>query len=594
MRLVLHRDIPDDPQLQLEWNALVQQMEIPEVFYTHQWALAVRKAYGGSLTPMLMLAYEEKKLRGVAALATDPKNQQVTFLCGSTADYCDFVSAPDGRVEFLEAVLEELDRAGFSKISLTSIPADSATIPVLRSLGHKRSYHLFVRLTALCAQVKLGAQDERVTMKAALARKKIFRYSMNSFRKEGEVSFRHLATWAEIEPALHSFSTAHVARFLATGRISNIVSAQRRIFLNELAFSLSNSGWLALSQLLVGERTVAWNYGFRFHGSWFWYQPTFDTSYERLSPGYCLLSRIISEACEQEEVQTVDLGLGAEGYKERFGNNVRSTLHATLTKSFGQHTTEMIRYSAAHAIKSVPQVESAVRTVLQSIGRSLPEAREKLASSVAGRVSKRASHLFHRRQEIVFYQWMSDLSAHNDPSAPAESSANGLSLGPINLEMLALAAMAYENEPDTLSYLLASARRLQQKGQGFALFHREVPVSFCQVGEFEGFQMKELKTQLGAPSPNAAIIFEWWTPHSRRGRRYFTTALFLAAQQIVASGKEPWTFTACSDRSLMEEIEAAGFARRYSFFYKKTMAWQRVSKVALDGGTAEAELPAGS
>ena len=95
---------------------------------------------------------------------------------------------------------------------------------------------------------------------------------------------------------------AHVARFLATGRISNIATAQRRVFLSELARLLSGSGWLALSRMLVADRPIAWNYGFCFHGSWFWYQPTFDSSYERLSPGYCLLSRIISEACDQEEM----------------------------------------------------------------------------------------------------------------------------------------------------------------------------------------------------------------------------------------------------------------------------------------------------
>ena len=38
MRLVVHRNIPDDTGLRDQWNTLVAEMERPEVFYTHEWA----------------------------------------------------------------------------------------------------------------------------------------------------------------------------------------------------------------------------------------------------------------------------------------------------------------------------------------------------------------------------------------------------------------------------------------------------------------------------------------------------------------------------------------------------------------------------
>src|ERR1700730_13643525 len=368
MRIVLHRDIPDDTLLQQQWNALVLEMERPEVFYTHQWALAVRRSFGESLLPMLVLAYEGEKLAGLAALATDRAGKTASFLCSTSADYCDLLSDTDRRPELLDAVLAELFREGFTGIVLTSVPAESASIKALRSVARRQGYHLFVRPTAVCAQVNLGPEEERVKLKTALAKKKIFRHSMNSLGREGPVSFRHLVTWEAIEPVMTSFSVAHIARFLAMGRISNVVSAKRRAFLSELARSLSGSGWLVLSRMLVGDRAVAWNYGFQFQGSWFWYQPTFDTSYERLSPGYCLLSKIISEACDQMEMRVGDVGLGSEGYKDRFANSARATLHATLTKSLGGHTREIVRYYAAQAVKIVPRVESAVRAVLNYIG----------------------------------------------------------------------------------------------------------------------------------------------------------------------------------------------------------------------------------
>ena len=158
----------------------------------------------------------------------------------------------------------------------------------------------------------------------------MFRRSVKRLGKDGPVTLRHARSWNDIGLLLPTFAVAHVARFLATGRLSNLVRAERRRFLEKLAEALSLSGWVTLDQLLVGDRAAAWNYGFQFRGSWFWYQPTFDSKMEALSPGYCLLTMIIGEACDINEMRVVDLGLGAEGYKERFSNGTRATLHAGL------------------------------------------------------------------------------------------------------------------------------------------------------------------------------------------------------------------------------------------------------------------------
>jgi CelD/BcsL family acetyltransferase involved in cellulose biosynthesis len=120
---------------------------------------------------------------------------------------------------------------------------------------------------------------------------------------------------------------------------------------------------------MIADQPVAWNYGFQFHGSWFWYQPTFDSRHEENSPGYCLLSRIVIEACDRDEMKVVDLGLGAEGYKERFGSTTRQTLYVTATKSWGRHLREIARYRTASALKWSPKVESAVRRALGQAAR---------------------------------------------------------------------------------------------------------------------------------------------------------------------------------------------------------------------------------
>lgn len=364
MRIALYQEIPDDTELLRQWNAVALQTERPQVFYTCEWALAMQSAYRAELKPLLLLGYEADKLVGVASLATDLTGKNIGFLAATTADYCDFLAAPQLYEQFVDAVLAELQKNSFASLALANLPADSKTSAALLRHSKKHGFHVFTRSAYLCAQVELGSGEKRQELKAALLGKKKLRRYLREMQREGPVTFTHLQSWEQIQAALPAFADAHVARFHATGRTSSLATPQRRFFLEDLARRFDGAQVVTLSLLKIQDRPVAWNFGFQFHGSWFWYQPTFDSRHEENSPGYCLLSRIVVEACDMDGMDVVDLGLGAEGYKERFGNNTRQTLHVTVTGSWSRHLREVVRYQTSSALKRSPKIESAIRRVL--------------------------------------------------------------------------------------------------------------------------------------------------------------------------------------------------------------------------------------
>lgn len=367
MRIVVHREIPEDPELHRQWNAVALQTERPQVFYTYEWALAVQAAYHASLKPLLVLGYDGGELIGVASLATDPGGKNLTFLAATTADYCDFLAAPQQIGEFIAAVFSELHKTHTASLALANLPADSPTVNALRDKAGQHGFHIFTRPAYLCAQVDLGLGERRQELKTSLVNKKKLRRYLREMEREGPVTFVHLQSWEKIQAALPVFADAHVARFLATGRVSSLATPERRLFLEQLAKRFDGCGVVTLSMLKIQDRPVAWNFGFQFRGGWFWYQPTFDSHQEENSPGHCLLSRIVIEACDMEGMDTVDLGLGAEGYKERFGNSTRQTLHVTLTRSPLRHLLEVGKYRAASELKKSPRLESMVRRVLAGL-----------------------------------------------------------------------------------------------------------------------------------------------------------------------------------------------------------------------------------
>lgn len=361
-RLIQFREIPQDANFRRQWNGLVEKAERPEVFFTWEWACAVEKAYGGVLQPWLFaLQNQDESLVGLAAFATGQSRQEISFLGATTGDYCDVLGEPSCRGEIIEALLAECAVSN-ARIVLANLPSDSATVVELDEAARRHGYYVYAHPAYECAQVSLQTEPEREQVKGSLRRKKMRRL-IAAMEEKYSPQLQHLGSWQQVESELEAFTNAHVARFRATGRRSNLEDEQRRRFLKELARELSESGWLRLSRLKAGGESVAWNYGFQFAGSWFWYQPTFDTGLEQFSPGVYLLARIISEACEDPSVTRVDLGLGAEGYKERFANSSRHTLHVTLTRSLPRHLRGMIRYRAAQSLKQWPSADRAVRSV---------------------------------------------------------------------------------------------------------------------------------------------------------------------------------------------------------------------------------------
>ena len=78
----MHRDIAQDERLRDQWNALVFQMECPEVFYTWEWATAAGRAYASLLKPLLILAYEGEALVGVGGAGHRPCGEANLFFGG--------------------------------------------------------------------------------------------------------------------------------------------------------------------------------------------------------------------------------------------------------------------------------------------------------------------------------------------------------------------------------------------------------------------------------------------------------------------------------------------------------------------------------
>ena len=563
MDLTLLRELPADLEFRRQWDGLVNSMECPQVFYTWEWAKAVCTAYS-DLQLLLFVAYREGSLVGIAALNLSGTADRVSFLTSTTADYCDFVSTPGDRAQFVRLTTSALCAMGIKDFKFANLPADSASNFAFASAADESKLFTFSRLAYLCAQLDLNLPHARE--KAVKSARPQAKRKQKALRASGLTGIVHGKKWGEFALNFARYSEAHVGRFLAENKISNLIRKRRRDFLEELGKLLDQRGWLALSTVDLNGEPIAWNYGMRFCGTWFWYQPAFDSNWSSLSPGTYLLNEIILAASQDSVCHTIDLGLGKEGYKSRYANSGRETRHISASHSRYVIAREVCRYHLATLLKKSPRLEAGTRKFVSRV-RSLGTRKARLAGYSLARLWQ----VFFGNSKVVFFE-CSHVGSRRDGGP---DSVSHVRLQPISLESLAFAAMKYEMDEETLAYLLRCAHRLHcGEATGFALTDGDgVPLHLCWVAPFQGFWISELRRKLEQPAPDSVLIFDCWTPVALREQGNYTRSLSLVAEAALNSGKRPWIFSASGNSSSIRGIERSGFVARFSITHKKKFAF---------------------
>jgi len=562
VRVTVLKEIPEDPDLSEAWNTLVLAMDNPEVFFTYQWALAAARGFQDRLSPLLFLMHESEQLIGVAALAVDPRAPRAAFfLTSSTADYCDIVSKSADRKKVMTALLEEIRKLGLSDLVLANVPANSPTLNELAGIAGSHNFYVTSRAAYNCGVVQMDDERQRENLLQTLAGKTREKRALKRLTNLGEIKVIHLTEPEQIGPSLESIVSAQISRFLASNRVSPLVGAERRTFLRHLSDLLSHSGWLKISQLEIDGRPVAWNYGFRFGGSWFWYLPTFQMEYEHVSPGSCLLRLLVEEGARDASLRWLDLGLGDEPYKERFANSVRQTRYVHLSRGFARHVISASRETLSSTAARFPRFGDNIRDARTFCQTQVARIHQAGVANSTRQLFRRLGRSIASQDEVLLFE---------APPSP-QFSPSRHTLVPLTREHLVEASILNAGDADTLRYLMRCAGRLRKPDTSGFVLQDEAgrPVHFLWVCKYDGFHLAEINQALKPISPEAAMIFDCWTPASNRGHGHYAHAIREAAANLGQKGRQAWIFSGASNVSSLRGILKAGFEYRFSLIRRR-------------------------
>lgn len=575
MKATILDAVPVTPEIIDAWNGLVFKMERPEVFFTHQWALAASRAFSDSLRTLTFLVYESNRLEGVAAMAINRELPDTAFfLAATTADYCDIVSVPDDRSPVLAAVLEEMNKAGVQNLILANIPSESRTLQAIAGIARSHGFHIHERPAYDCRVISFGDEAQRRTILQSVMRKGHEKRGLKKLGELGPIQLTHLSA-EQLQMGLRSIFRAQISRFLATNRLSPLIRPDRRFFLRELGELLNSAGWLKVSQLEVNGQPVAWNYGFRFFECWFWYLPTFQVQHQEASPGSCLLRLLTEEACVDPTVKRLDSGIGDEAYKERFSNTIFSTRYVQLSKSMPRHLAALGRHRLARSSRRFPMMEQRLRAGRDWVVSVQGRMRKKGVAASAVYAMKKGKRSLLSEDEVSFFE-----ARPLNISKVNTSEKEHVTLLPLNWESIAEAAMSNADDEQTLEYLARCARRLRKgPASGYFLQNKETPaLHFLWVDSYNGFHLSEIDSRLESNDPSAVMIFDCWTPAAQRSKGNYATAIRMAAGYLQRQQKKVWIFSAAGNEPSIRGIAKAGFMYRFSMVRRRRFGITTLSR----------------
>jgi hypothetical protein len=98
------------------------------------------------------------------------------------------------------------------------------------------------------------------------------------------------------------------------------------------------------------------------------------------------------------------------------------------------------------------------------------------------------------------------------------------------------------------------------------------------VDNYDGFRLAEIEHNIEPAFPDAAMIFDCWTPMADRGRGHYATALRIAAANLRREGRAAWIFSGATNTPSVRGVLKAGFKYRYSLIRKTRFGRSLVTK----------------
>lgn len=302
--------------LQEEWNQLLSQGEIEDIFLTWEWLFAWWKAYGDKYELWLLTVRENGGLIGIAPLMLSTQQRlflRLRVLLSIGTPQCDvsgFIATQNELVVssihgYLKQHKNEWDIFEMKALQKSTYEADLLPEMFLKSSGYRT----------------IQKDDEHYYLPINEDWETYFKNLSKNLRRNLKRRLRRAEEQGKVTHKRYSGQNLTWDNFLTLfdinerGSYPDLYKYQSsRVFHKSLFDLMHKNGWIQIEMLYIDDEPVAFQYGYRINNKYQDWRGGYDSKYETLGTGKILMMFSIKRWFEQQ-IREVDFLRGTHDYK---------------------------------------------------------------------------------------------------------------------------------------------------------------------------------------------------------------------------------------------------------------------------------------
>ncbi len=261
--------------------------------------------------------YQDEKM--VAAAIFEKHQNQYHFLSDLKNDHNFFVIHRDCSTKEIEEIFSsffQVTKGDRWTLTLHNQPSWANYMDSFLRAGQNSGLFCQVGKTSVCPML---IEESPSALGAKLTKSKNNRYKMNRLKKEQEAVFETFEGDEELDLWMEQFFQNHIKRWKSTPTPSKYQDLTERQFVKNCIQAWMEDHALVRFSIRIGAERIAFVIGLLQQNALLYHSLTYDTSYEKYSPGKVLIVHL-GRWMADHNLSELDFGYGNEPYKYRFAN----------------------------------------------------------------------------------------------------------------------------------------------------------------------------------------------------------------------------------------------------------------------------------
>ena len=324
------------PALEPDWNRLSESASSPNVFATCGWFQAWNRHFTqedpSGRRPNVLVIKKGTAIAGISPLILRKVSRfgvgarKLEFV-GSEADYNDLVLGDDSAGQG-EAIVQFLAQSQdqWDLVDLRDVRDTGNNIPALTdALSRSGLTYRVVPEEERCPYLAIDAPWSEMLTRRSPSSRHVFRNQQSRLNRMYQEGLRVRIIENPLdEPGLLERLMALEFQKQVGGKASPPVIGKYPEVFQSLFDRLGPRGWLYIALMELGDRPLAWRFGFRCGKKLWGYLTAYDHSFSHLSPGTMLIPAVVdyglAHGCDE-----YDFLRGEESYKTRWSTGVHQS-----------------------------------------------------------------------------------------------------------------------------------------------------------------------------------------------------------------------------------------------------------------------------